>query len=189
MARHRSELFWIASIGILSLVCLGRSWAGTGQVVSGSPSYVNLNLYYTYTPTDMAVMKKAFEEASRLLFNSTNGQLRYGTIRVSANSAFQDKADVWVNSGAQGAYALPAGLGTAGAHITLYENRHKWTNEDGPDGNERGQFGIVHEFGHGGRQQQRLADQPAQVPQERRLRQDHARHQPDRQRHPGAGGG
>jgi hypothetical protein len=123
-------------------------FAGTGKVVDGTPKYVNLNLYYNYTPTDLYVMRNAFQEASRLLFNSTNGQMRLGTVRVSTNSAFQDSADVWVNSGASGAYTNLAGLGTSGLHLTLFENRHKWTNEDGPLGTERGQFGITHEFGH-----------------------------------------
>jgi len=148
MRKKRSVFLWTLFGCIPLLIFLAYTWAGTGQVVSGSPNYINLNLYYTYTPTDMAVMKNAFGEASRLLFNSTNGQIRFGSIRVSTNSAFQNKADAWVNSGASGASSAVGGLGTSGAHMTFFEDRHRWTNEDGPGANERGQFGIIHELGH-----------------------------------------
>jgi len=122
--------------------------AGTGRMINAVPHYVNLNLYYNYTPANLDVMKNAFQEASRLLFNSTNGQLYIGSVRVSTNSAFQNKADVWINSGASGAFSNVGGLGTSGMHFTLFEDRHRWTAEDGPGHNELGQFGIIHEFGH-----------------------------------------
>jgi hypothetical protein len=150
MKKKQSLFSRITLLCLLSSLFAPPSWAGTGRIVNSTPDYVNLNLYYTYLPADPAVMKSAFQEASRLLYNSSNGQICLGTIRVSTNSAFQNKADVWVNSGAAGAYSNVGALGTSGTHMTLFENRHKWTNEDGPGGNERGQFGIIHEFGHYG---------------------------------------
>jgi len=111
---------------------------------------VNLNLYYTYDEPDLAVMREAFEEASRLLFNSTDGQMYFNSVRVSKNEAFKAKADIWVNDGAGGAFAYVGKLGQPGFQITLFKETHRWTNEDGPLKKERGQFGIVHEFGHYG---------------------------------------
>lgn len=124
-------------------------WAGTGRMVSDTPNYLNLNLYYCDpAPTDLSIMKNAFQEASRLLFNSTNGQIYISTVRVSKNSAFQSKADVWANNAAGDAYSPYEALGTPGGHITLFVERHRYTNKDGPGRNEKGQFGIVHELGH-----------------------------------------
>lgn len=150
MKRISGFLIWAAVFCMISIGLKAQCLAGTGEVIGGTPNYVNLNLYYTYTPTDPMVMKNAFQEASKLLFNSTNGQVKLGTIRASSNSAFQNKADVWVNNGAGGAYANVGSLGTPGAHITLFQDRHRWTNQDGPLGTEIGQFGIIHEFGHYG---------------------------------------
>jgi len=148
--RRAGILALLLVVCAVAIIVTRTTWAGTGTVVPGTPDYVNLNLYYTYAEPNPTIMRNAFQEASRLLYNSTNGQMQLGTIRVSTNSAFQNKADVWVNSGADGAYTAVAGLGTPGAHTTLFVNRHRWTAEDGPLGNERGQFGIVHEFGHYG---------------------------------------
>jgi hypothetical protein len=122
--------------------------SGTGTFNTGTPHYIIYNLYYDYTPTDMEVMRNTFEEASRLLYNSTNGQVQIGEVRVSTHTAFQNQADVWVNSGADDASAAIGGLGYGGAHITLFEDRHRWNAEDGPLSNERGYFGVIHETGH-----------------------------------------
>ncbi|MFX0200832.1 MAG: discoidin domain-containing protein [Candidatus Hodarchaeota archaeon] len=125
------------------------AFSGTGKIISGSPHLIDLNVYYSYNETDMDIFKNAFIEASRLMFNSTDGQMQFGTIRVSENSAFQNKADFWVLLGDGNANSGGFGvLGNAGSHVTIYREQHRFTSEDGPDGNERGQFGIVHELGH-----------------------------------------
>ena len=134
---------------ILLTICLATTaLSGDGYIVPGTPHMLHLNLYYNYDETNMDSLRNAFTEASRLMFNATDGQLQFGTIRVSENSAFQDKADVWVESGAGLAGAATGGMGTPGFHITIYRETHRFTAEDGPDGDERGQCGITHELGH-----------------------------------------
>jgi len=146
---------WLRSRIIFILVmclpiCLASTVSGgDGYVVSGTPNTLHLNLYYNYDETDMDSFQNAFNESSMLMYNAMDGQMQFGTIRVSKNSAFEDKADFWVLSGSGGANAGGFGiLGNSGAHVTIYRETHRFTAEDGPGGNERGQFGIVHELGH-----------------------------------------
>jgi len=140
----------IVATGVFLTICLVTTGlGGDGKVVVGDPHKIDLNIFYNYNEADMDSFKNAFTEASRLMFNSTNGQMQFGTIRVSKNNAFEDRADFWVLSGAGGASAGGIGvLGTSGIHVTIYRERHRFTAEDGPDHNERGQLGIVHELGH-----------------------------------------
>jgi len=139
----------VATLVFLTICLVTKALGGDGKVVVGSPHKMDHNIFYNYNEADMDSFKNAFTEASRLMFNSTNGQMQFGTIRVSKNPSFEDKADFWIHSGADGASAGGIGvLGTPGVHVTMYRERHRFTAEDGPGHNERGQFGIVHELGH-----------------------------------------
>jgi len=139
----------VAMVVFLTICLVTTALGGDGKLVVGSPHKIDLNIFYNYNEADMDSFKNAFTEASRLMFNSTNGQMQFGTIRVSKDNAFEDRADFWVLSGAGGASAGGIGvLGTSGIHVTIYREQHRFTAQDGPDGDERGQFGIVHELGH-----------------------------------------
>jgi hypothetical protein len=145
--RTRGFLILLVVVGLL-IACSASVNGGDGQIISGTPHLLNLYLYYTYDEIDMQVMRDVFQEASRLLYNGTNGQMQIGVVRVSKKATFNNKADIWVNWGESGASANTGGMGTPGLHITIYRDQHRWTNNDGPDNDERGQFGIVHESGH-----------------------------------------
>lgn len=125
-------------------ICLATTaLGGDGRVVSGTPHTLHLNIYYNYDETDMDRFQNAFNEASQLMYNATDGQMQFGTIRVSKNSSFEDKADFWVLTGTGGASAGGFGvLGNPGVHVDIYQNTHSSTS-----GSARGQFGIVHELG------------------------------------------
>ena len=139
----------VATVVSLTICLATTALGGDGKVVVGSPNKMDLNIFYNYNEADMDSFKNAFTEASRLMFNSTNGQMQFGTIRVSKDNAFEDRADFWVLSGEGGAVSGGIGvLGASGVHVTIYREQHRFTAQDGPDGDERGQFGIVHELGH-----------------------------------------
>ncbi|MFY9822689.1 MAG: hypothetical protein WAM82_14985 [Thermoanaerobaculia bacterium] len=139
----------IVFVVILSLAILpGVAYGGNGSVVPGAPHRLNLYLWYNYDESDLQVMRNAFQEASKLLYNATNGQVQIGIVRVSKKSSFSNRADFWILPKAGAAYSDVGAMGRSGFHVTLYRERHRWTNNDGPDSNERGQFGIVHESGH-----------------------------------------
>ena len=137
----RKQLPWIAVIAVAyAFLAPSPARAGKGDVVGNK---VNLSIMFTYRESDADAWKPLFDEASRLLFNATNGQLQLGVVRVD-NCSFQKKdADVWIQDNNAGAISSELGLGGTG-HIYLSQT-HK--NTTGP---AFGQFGLVHEFGHYG---------------------------------------
>jgi hypothetical protein len=80
----------------------------------------------------------SFAQASRLLWDATDGQHRFGTIWVCNNSTGGRNADAWLLDPAGTSNSTGARLGVETTHMTLY-------------GDERFKpFVIVHEFGHYG---------------------------------------
>jgi hypothetical protein len=137
MTRHIQ--FLVALVAVASLI-VSPAQAGDGEIVDGK---LNISVMFTYLDSDPDAWRPLFEEGSRLLYNSTNGQLQFGQVRV-LNCAFdKDAADVWILDGNSGAFANPLGLGGFG-HIFLSQT-HKSTILPA-----LGQFGLVHEMGHYG---------------------------------------
>jgi hypothetical protein len=80
----------------------------------------------------------SFAQVSRLLWDATDGQHRFGTIWVCNNSSGGRNADAWLLESDGRSSSAIRGLGSETAHMTLY-------------GDERFKpFVIVHEFGHYG---------------------------------------
>jgi hypothetical protein len=131
-------------LGIVALLAtsvpLQRATAGTGRIADGK---VDLTVQFTYREAAPDSWRPLFEEASRLLFNATDGQLQLGQIRVVDSGLDKWDADVWVLDGNSGAFANVLGLGGSG-HIYLSQT-HKSVIEPAV-----GHFGLVHEFGHYG---------------------------------------
>lgn len=125
---------------VLGTVIASAGWAGDGEIADGK---VNLSIMFTYRETDADAWKPVFEEASRLLYNATNGQLQLGEVHVLNCSFDKDGADVWVLSGNHGAFANVLALGGLG-HIYISQTHESTTPP------ALGQFGVVHEFGHYG---------------------------------------
>ena len=134
----RMILWAIVACGGLAVAIPAR--AGNGTVVDGK---VNMTVRFTYREADVTSWRPLFDEASRLLYNATDGQLQLGRIRVTNSGQGKDAADIWILDGNSGAFANVLGLGGQG-HIYLSQT-HKSTS-----GLAQGQFGLVHEFGHYG---------------------------------------
>jgi hypothetical protein len=129
--------------GLILLACLclilpSSAQAGSGNIEDGR---LNLSVMFTYYEPNPHGWKPVFDEASKLLYNATNGQLQLGTIRVLNCAYDKDDADIWIRDNNAGAFATVLGLGGEG-HIYLSQT-HKST-----EGASLGQFGIVHELGH-----------------------------------------
>jgi von Willebrand factor type A domain/IgA Peptidase M64 len=78
----------------------------------------------------------SFEQASRLLFEATDGQHQIGTITTCNDATAANLADVWLEEAAGQSFSDHLGLGRAGKHSQLM-------------GDERFRpFIIVHELGH-----------------------------------------
>lgn len=126
-----------ALCGILSIA---PARGGTGKIVDGK---LDLTVMFTYREAEPDSWRPMFEEASRLLYNATNGQLQLGQVRVVDAGLDKWDADVWIQDNNSGAFANVLGLGAAG-HIYLSQT-HKSITEPAI-----GAFGLVHEFGHYG---------------------------------------
>lgn len=132
---------WAAAILlILAVVLPGHALGGSGRIVDGK---LELSVAFTYREADIEAWRPLFEEASRLLWNATNGQLQIGKVRVGDCGLDKEEADIWILDGNSGAFANLLGLGGQG-HIYLSQT-HKSVAAPA-----LGYFGVVHEFGHYG---------------------------------------
>lgn len=113
-------------------------YAGNGTLEGGK---LNLSVMFSYQEGDVDAWRPVFEEASRLLWNATNGQVQIGRIRVLGCGTDKENADIWIRDDHSGAFANVLGLGGMG-HIYLSQV-HK-----SDEGAALGQFGIAHEIGH-----------------------------------------
>ena len=120
---------------------------GDGTYTEGTPDKLTLNAVFQYNETSFnpnAAWEGAFTRASQLLYNSTDGQVQIGTVNFYNNCKIaDDKADIRIKSGKGTAAANLGGLGTKGLNIDVYNDTHTQNVAAA-----RGQFGIVHEFGH-----------------------------------------
>ena len=129
---------WAACLAAVSLVVPSLATAGSGYIEDGK---LNVSVMFTYRETDIDSWRPLFEEASRLLFNTTNGQLQLGTIRVTNCGYDNENADIWILSDNSGAFANPLGLSGDG-HVYISQTHRSVTSD------VFGPFGLVHEFGH-----------------------------------------
>jgi Mg-chelatase subunit ChlD len=134
----------IVTLGLNSL----EANAGGGTYVDGSPDLLTLNVLFEFDTSASfdpnSAWEGAFNRASELLFNATDGQVQIGTVNFYNNCPqVVDQADVLIQSGSGGASAHVGGLGDDGLHVYVYNDTH---SQD--VATARGHFGIVHEFGH-----------------------------------------
>jgi hypothetical protein len=138
--------------GIGLLVASQSGQAGDGSINTANQT-IDLSVLFSYHETDAKLNDAAsnpswhqvFDDASKRLWNATNGQLTIGKVKVYRR-AFnkKDSADIWILKNAGGAYANGiAKLGVAGNRMTFYEKTHRSTNAA-----YQGGYSIVHEMGH-----------------------------------------
>ncbi len=136
MSRQCIRPFVLSTAAITLL--LGPALAGDGSIDGDK---LDISVMFAYREAEPDSWRPLFEEASRLLFNATNGQLQLGTVRVTSCGYDKDGADVWIMDNDAGALANVLGLSGIG-HIFLSQT-HKSITEPAI-----GQYGLVHEIGH-----------------------------------------
>lgn len=135
---------WITRVAALALlgcffsICPPSSRAGTGEIRDGK---LDLSVLFLYREAGVESWKPVFDEASRLLYNASNGQLQLGTVRIYSCSTDHPDIDIWIQDNQSGAFANPLGLGAEG-HVYLSQVHRSTTLP------ALGQFGLVHEIGH-----------------------------------------
>lgn len=99
--------------------------AGTGRINADGSMDFSVNFRYPPTAADIANMRAMLQQANDIICDATDGQLRFGTIRLTAGGAQEDEADIWVyaEGGRSGVsfFLNGSSFGTLGHHITLFQ--------------------------------------------------------------------
>ena len=110
---------------------------GTGRFDEHTHKFdLLLSIQYNASAADQDQWRQAFQRASRLLYDATDGKHQLGTIFVCLNSLGGDRADAWILGTGGTSHSPPAALGSSGDQMTLHvqERFHPLV--------------IVHELGH-----------------------------------------
>lgn len=99
--------------------------AGTGRINADGTMDFSVNFRYPPTAADIANMRAMLQQANNIICDATDGQLRFGTVRLTAGGAHEDEADIWVYAeGGRSAVSFftdGSSFGTLGDHITLFQ--------------------------------------------------------------------
>ncbi|MGE0132824.1 MAG: VWA domain-containing protein [Blastocatellales bacterium] len=113
--------------------------AGAGRINSDGTMDFEVNFRFPPTTQQVEDLKEAIRQANDLICDATDGQIRFGDVRITAGAVREDKADIWVmaEQGRSVVSFYPDGssLGRDGNHIILYQG--------GINGDV-----IAHELGH-----------------------------------------
>ncbi len=140
-----------ALLGAACILCPASAWSGYGSIDVDNKT-LNLSILFSYDETDDNLesaatnpdWREVFNDASRRLWNASNGQLKIGKITVYRRAiSKKDEVDSWILQGDGGAYANLSGLGRTGYRMTFFQDRHRSITA-----NNQGGFSVVHEIGH-----------------------------------------
>ncbi|MGB4848203.1 MAG: VWA domain-containing protein [Saprospiraceae bacterium] len=126
---------------LATLFCciLHTVYAGNGRVNANGTMDFSVNFRYVPAAADITNLENALRAANTIICDATDGQARFGTIRITAGAAGEDEADIWVfaenGRSAVSFFFNGSGFGNLGSHITLFQG--------GIDGGV-----IAHELGH-----------------------------------------
>lgn len=98
------------------------AWAGAGGI--SNEGRLDFEVNFRFPPTDQQIedTKTEISEGGELICDATDGQIRFGTVRLTGGSVDEDKGDVWILPQEGRAFASLLGLGVLGQHITLYSD-------------------------------------------------------------------
>ena len=126
-------------LAFLFFCLVHTAYAGSGRINADGTMDFSVNFRYVPTPADITAVQNALIAANTIICDATDGQARFGTIRITTGAADEDEADIWVyaEDGRSGVsfYDNGAGFGALGVHITLFQGAI--------DGGV-----IAHELGH-----------------------------------------
>ncbi len=132
-------LILLTIIAAVFLISLPFARAGSGRINSDGTMDFVVNFRYPPTTAQIDALKDALRVANDIICDATDGQIRFGSVRITAGAATEDEADIWIlaEGGRSGVSFFTDGssLGRLGNHINLFQS---------------GIFGdvIAHELGH-----------------------------------------
>lgn len=113
--------------------------AGSGSIDASGRMHFSVNFRFPPTPAEILNLRTQLAIANDFICNATEGQIRFGTVRITAGAENEAEADIWilVETGRSGVsfWSDGSSLGELGAHVDLYRN------------NVTGDV-IAHELGH-----------------------------------------
>ena len=131
MRRHSA----LAAVVVLLLVLYGTVLtAGSGSVNGDGTIDLTLNFRFPPTPAQLTTAQNNATAASRLLWDASEGQLRFGDITIECSVVNEDLADFWLFANPIRSNSCLDCLATNGAHV----------NQNFADIGEV----WAHEFGH-----------------------------------------
>jgi uncharacterized protein YegL len=99
--------------------------AGTGGGVLNNGT-INWSVNFRFPPTeaDLTNFRNQASQASQIIWDATEGQLRYGTVTISCGARNEDAADMWIFPQEDRAgltiYNDGSNMRRAGYHVTLF---------------------------------------------------------------------
>ncbi|CAM4331593.1 VWA domain-containing protein [Zobellia roscoffensis] len=112
---------------------------GTGNIDASGRMNFSINYRYPPTSAEITFLKSQLQIANDFICNMTEGQIRFGDVRITSGGSGEAEADIWIlaQDGRSGVsfYLNGSSFGTLGNHIVLYQ------------GGIRGDV-IAHELGH-----------------------------------------
>lgn len=121
----------------------GVAYAGNGTFDGGVHNFC-VSVRFNATNAQRQQIRTAFQNGSQILADATDGQHRFGTVRIVNNSGASNSADYWINPGDGRAYATYGKYGVRGQHVNLYFNSN-FQAANGADGDA---YTIAHEHAH-----------------------------------------
>jgi Mg-chelatase subunit ChlD len=109
------------------LLCSLFAFAGSGTIDAAGRMNFSVNYRFPPTPAEIALLRAQLAVANDNICNATEGQIRFGNVRITAGAENEAEADVWIlvetgRSGV-GVWSDGSGFGRLGAHIALFRNQ------------------------------------------------------------------
>ena len=103
----------------IALLIAAPVHAGSGRFVNGRLD-VFVTIGGTATAAELAEIQERFTQASRLLYDATDGQVRFGDVRIFNNNTGLEFADALLTLGNGGANANSCQLGVFGESLDIF---------------------------------------------------------------------
>lgn len=124
LSRRRRLLLTLSAVGLLATLAPPSAPGGSGVVNTDGTIDITLNLRFPPTPDMLTEIRQQVTDASHVLWDASEGQLRFGTVTLTCGPVNEDLADMWVfpQSGRAGVgfWCDGSGLGRAGSHVTQF---------------------------------------------------------------------
>jgi hypothetical protein len=140
MRSRRALSLWLFAALLVFLTVAAPVQAGNGNLRSGEYNFC-VSVRFNATPAQLTSIRTAFANGSQIFADATDGQQRFGTIKIVNDSGASDTAEYWVNAGPGRAYATFGEYGVRGQHINLFMD----SNFGGGDGDA---YTVAHEHAH-----------------------------------------